>query len=56
MDNIKKAALAAGGTVGLLAMTAGAPLYVAVLAGSGTAFGVPKAIDKFMELKNKFFA
>jgi len=49
----KKAAIGVGITAGVLAAAAGAPLWAALLAGSGGAVVTPKAIDKLSELLNK---
>jgi hypothetical protein len=52
-DNAKKAAVAVGVTAGFLAAGAGAPLWAAVLAGSGGAVATPKAIDALAKLLGK---
>jgi hypothetical protein len=49
----KKAAIAVGVTAGFLAAGAGAPLWAAVLAGSGGAVATPKVIDELTKLLSK---
>jgi hypothetical protein len=53
MDIGKKAAIGVGIAAGVLATATGAPLWVAILAGSGGAVVTPKAIDKLSELLSK---
>lgn len=49
----KKAAIAVGVVAGAVAASAGAPLWAAILAGSGATIATPKAIDKLSELLSK---
>jgi hypothetical protein len=53
MEIGKKAAIGVGIAAGVAAAAVGAPLWVAILAGSGGAVVTPKAIDKLSELLSK---